>query len=194
LNTWVERIARSPPASGPGPARRTLFAILPQTPDEHRARKATANRIRTILVAMLNHAVAQELVPTGGHSLARNEALRKGRQAGDRRFITEHEAKRRIAATSLPFRVVVQEHYTLVPVMVSWSMLGVTDIKLKERTVYFAPSKSGEARHVPLSDAGVKFFTALTDGEATDSPLRGMTAWHGKESPGPAPAGSLRQS
>lgn len=127
-----------------------------------RARRATANRILTVLKAALNHAWRDGSVPL-------DEAWRRvkpfrGVDAPKVRYLSAEERRRLINACTPEFRPLVQAALLTGCRYGELIAMRVSDYNPDPGTAYVAESKSGKPRHVPLTDEGRDFFTHATVG------------------------------
>jgi len=139
------------------------FSAAPVDADSKRARKATANRVLTILKASLNHAWRKGKV-------ANDAAWRKVRpfknvDAPVIRYLTEDECLRLTNACTADFRPMVKAALLTGCRYGELVALTVSDFNGDNATVAIRTSKSGKPRHVVLSDEGRAFFEDLTTGK-----------------------------
>ena len=141
--------------------KRQQFGEKPKTSDEKRARKSTANRILTVLKAMLNKAFEDELVRD-------DLAWRRVRPFDNVdepviRFLTIAEATRLLNSCASDFR-----RLAMAAVFTGARYGELASLKVGSfgdtGTLYLQPSKSGKGRHVPLNAEGLAFFTQVTAG------------------------------
>lgn len=164
LRQWHQGLAKAPPRS-----RGKERAIDADNPESLRRRKATANRILTVLKAALNRAYHDELA-------ASDEAWRKVKpfakaDAPKIRYLAAAEAKRLINAADPEFRPLVRAALLTGARYGELVSMTVGDYDDDGGTVHLRYTKSGEARHVPLTAEGQKFFARLSAGRAGDAPL-----------------------
>lgn len=136
----------------------------PPTPDELRRRKATANRVLSVLRAMLNHAWR------AGHvqSDAAWRRVKPFHNANEPRvrYLSAAEATRLANAAPADFRSLVTAALLTGCRYGELVNLYVEDYHRDARTIHVRDSKSGRPRHVPLTNDGEAFFAALTAGRA----------------------------
>lgn len=164
LRRWLERLAAKPAR-----VRTKRFATAqayrkgPSTDDEKRARRATANRVFTILKAMLNKAFADGLVSddTAWRQVKPFAKVDEPRI----RFLTDAEATRLVSASQSELRQLVQAALLTGARFGELVAMNVADVNLKTGQIYIARSKSGRPRHVPLNDEGVTLFQKLVAGK-----------------------------
>src|SRR5207302_2723911 len=66
LRAWLRKLAKTPARRRAARGGPPAFRAAPTTEDALRARRATANRVLTVLKAMLNIAVEEEMVSKPG--------------------------------------------------------------------------------------------------------------------------------
>ena len=165
LNTLAEKPARVRAKKHHGPK----FKTAPKTADEKRARRATANRVLTVLRAILNRAFHD------GHA-ADNVEWRKVKpfpkvDEARVRFLTDAEAVRLVNACPADLRALVRA------ALLSGARYGelvamcARDVDTRAGRIYVSESKSGRPRHVPLNPEGSTLFRQLTTGKTGDQLL-----------------------
>ncbi len=127
-----------------------------------RRRRATANRVLTILKAALNQAWRDDKVSS-------DKAWRSVQPFAEVdtarvRYLTVAEAKRLINASAPQFRPLVQAALATGARYGELARLTVADFNADSGTVAIRQSKSSKARHVVLTDEGVEFFKQLCVG------------------------------
>ena len=137
--------------------------------DAIRKRRATANRVLTVLKAALNHAWREGTVPT-------DEAWRrvspfKGVDSPVIQYLSEDEVRRLVNACAADFRDLVRG--ALLTGCRYGELIGLraSDYNADAGTVTVRESKAGKVRHVVLTDEGRGVFAALKAGRAHDAPL-----------------------
>jgi integrase len=163
LREWRADVARA------APRLRTRDGEAQQYRGEvdDRARKATANRVLTTLKAALNHAFDEERVLSNkawGRRVSPFEDVERARV----RYLQVAEAKRLINACDPEFRPMVQAALQTGARYSELARLKVADATPDAGTVFIGQSKSGKARHVRLSDEGVRFFKQACAGRLGD--------------------------
>ncbi len=142
----------------------------PPTPsgrDAIRARRATANRVLTILKAALNHAFHE------GH-VASDEAWRKAKPFREAdapvvRYLTLDECRRLVNGAEGSFRDLVRAALLTGCRYGELTRLRVGDVNHATGTVTLRETKAGKPRHVALNDEGRALMAELTDGRAPDA-------------------------
>jgi len=163
IRRWHEKLASSPARKRTRAGGRQVYREKPTTAEEKRSRKSTANRILTVLKAILNRAFRDGLV-------ADDTAWRRVKpfENADEpvtRFLTERESTRLINACRPDFRNLVKAALFTGARYGELTRLLVKDINLDTGMIYISPeAKSGRGRHVPLSEHGIDFFRAISVG------------------------------
>jgi integrase len=170
IRSWHRSIATAAPRlrTRTNSAQR-VRALAADDADAHRARRATANGVLTLLKAALNFAYREGKVPADD-AWRRVEAFKKV-QAARIRYLTDDEATRFVNACAPDLRRLVigalltgcryQELATLRP----------TDVDLDAAVLTIRASKSGSARAVVLTDEAVEFFRQAMAGKAASAVL-----------------------
>jgi integrase len=146
------------------------LAELAGKPDDDaaiRARRASANRVLTILRAALNQAFRDGKV-------ASDVPWRRVKPFRDvdaprLRYFTKAEVVRLVNAAQGDFRDLVKAGLFSGCRYGELTRLRVGDFNPDSGTVFIGQSKSGKARHVALTDEGRKFFVILTAGQPGDA-------------------------
>jgi integrase len=146
----------------------------PDEPQQHREfdggeeatrrRKSSANRVLTILKAALNQAFRDGKTPTD--TAWRKVKPFKDVDAARVRYLSIAEATQVIDGSAPEFRPLVQAALQTGCRYGELARLEVADFNSGSGTLAIRRSKSGNARHVVLTDEGVSFFRQLTAGRA----------------------------
>ncbi len=131
--------------------------------DALRRRRATANRVLTILKAALNFAWKQGRIPTD--AAWRRVTPFKNVDAPVIRYLTEAESLRLINACPSDLRQLVQGALFTGCRYGELARLQVRDFNPDAGTVAVRISKSGKPRHAVLNDEGKRFFEQMTLGK-----------------------------
>jgi integrase len=131
--------------------------------DAKRRRKSSANRILTILKAVLNHAWREGKV-------ASPDAWAKVKpfpevDAPRVRYLTPEECLRLANACPADFRQLVRAALHTGARYGELAALRADDFSADSGTIHVRRSKSGRARHIILTEAGKKFFEQATNGK-----------------------------
>jgi integrase len=137
--------------------------------DAIRRRRATANRVLTVLKAALNHAWREGVVPSDDPW--RRVSPFKGVDAPVIRYLTEEEQRRLVNACSADFREIVRAALLTGCRYGELIALRAADYNADAGMLTVHASKAGMARHVVLTDEGCALFTALTAGRKGDAQI-----------------------
>ncbi len=165
LRQWHQALAAAPPrqrSKKNGPVK--FRKIDRGDEDAKRARKATANRVLTILKAALTQAYDNERVPSDA-AWRRVKAYRNA-DAAKIRYLTAEEAQRLANAAAPEFRPLIRAALLTGARWGELTALKAGDFNADADAIHIRESKSGKPRHVPLNDEGVRFFTSHTVGLA----------------------------
>jgi len=162
LRRWLATMAVAPAQTRPKNGR-PQFQPEPENDEDIRRRRASANRVLTMLKAALNHAFDE------GHVTNRDAWGRKLKPFHDVevarvRYLSVAEAQRLINACDTEFRPLVRAALMTGCRYGELARLQVADLNADAGTVTIRKSKSGKARHVVLTDEGRAFFGALCAG------------------------------
>jgi integrase len=156
LRRWLARLAASPAQTRPK-KNKPQYQAAPETDEDVRRRRASANRVLTMLKACLNHAYDE------GHISNRDAWGRKLKPFRDVevariRYLTVAEAQRLINACDGEFRPLVRAALETGARYGELTRLEVCDFNGDAGTVAIRKSKTGKARHIVLTDEGRVFF------------------------------------
>lgn len=178
IERWHERLADTPARLRTPKGEKQRYRESADDPDRQRPRRATANRILTVLKAALNRAFTDGFVstnsawtrvkPFGGVSAART------------RYLTDSEIKRLVNASAEPFRPLVTGAVLTGARYGELAALRASDFDARGGTVHVRQSKAGQARYVVLTDEGKEFFERATAGKLGDDLIflkAGGQAW-----------------
>lgn len=164
---WLNKLVTTPPRRRTQMGKKQQFGDKPETDDGKRARKSTANRILTVLKAILNKAFQDEL-------LSDDSAWRKVKPFPNAdepitRFLTHAESIRLINVCRPDFRELVKGALFTGARSSELTRLKATNVNLDTGLVYItAEAKSGKGRYVPLHDDALDFFKGLVAGKRGD--------------------------
>jgi integrase len=164
LRRWLSTMANSPAQTRPKKGK-VQFGPEPQGDEAIRKRRATANRVLTMLKAILNHAYDE------GHVAHRDAWGRKLKPFRDVetarvRYLSIAEARRLVNSCEAEFRPLVRAALETGARYSELARLEVTDFNVDAGTVAIRKSKSGKARHIILTEEGAAFFKAHCVGRA----------------------------
>jgi integrase len=171
LRRWRDDLVKAPPRRRTRKGADQQYRAMAAGEDAKRARRASANRMWTILRSALNHAFAEGKVES---DLAWRKVKPFRRADAARiRYLSVAEAKRLINACDPNFRPLVQAALQTGARYGELSRLQVHDFSVDAGTLAIRQSKSGKARYVVLTDEGRSFFAQLVAGRGGSEPLLG---------------------
>ncbi len=143
--------------------------IAPDDAEGQRARRATANRILTVLKAALNLAFQDGRI-------ASDEAWRRVKpfqnaETARIRFLNDDEATRLVNAADPGFRPMITAALLTGARWGELTRLRVADYNPDAGTLHIRQSKSGKPRHIALTDEGRMFFAQQAAGKAAKALL-----------------------
>lgn len=166
LRQWHQELATRPKLvrTGKNATERRLKVVDANDANAARSRRATANRVLTILKAALNLAFHDGRV-------ARDEAWRKVKpfKAVDApviRYLSADECKRLVDACEPDFRDLVRAALFTGCRYGELCRLKVADVNLHTGMLVVREAKGGKARHVVLTSEGKGFFEDVVVGRA----------------------------
>jgi integrase len=164
LRKWLETSAGSAPRLRTRKGEEQKFRKIEDDDEARRQRKATANRVLTILRAALNRAWRDGKIPSD-NAWRRVEPFEKA-DAARIRYLTIEECRRLINTSQSEFRDIVRAALLTGCRFGELAALQVQDFNPDAGTLHIRTSKSGKARHVVLNDEGIEFLTAMTAARA----------------------------
>jgi integrase len=167
LRNWLAALAATPAQTRPK-GNHPQYRTEPVSDEDIRRRRASANRVLTMLKAMLNHAYDE------GHVSHRDAWGRKLKPFRDVevarvRYLTVAEAARLINASDQEFRPLVRAALETGARYGELTRLEVSDFNPDAATVTVRKSKTGKARHIVLTQEGAAFFRSHCAGRARDA-------------------------
>ena len=159
LRRWRDGLVTAPPRLRTKPGKTQKHKKV-EGDDWQRARRASTNRVWTILRAALNYAFHEG---KAADDLAWRK-IKPFRQvnAARKTYLTIAEAKRLIEASDDNFRPLVKAALLTGARYSELARLKVANFHSDSGTVYIERSKSGQARDVVLTDEGIAFFKQIT--------------------------------
>jgi integrase len=169
IEEWHRGLAAKPALARSRPGRKPNHRKADKTTDGVRKRRATANRILTVLKAALNHAWK------AGH-VASDDAWRRVKpfKAVDTarvRYLSEAECVRLVNACEPAFGNLVRGALLTGCRYSELTGMRVADFNADAGVVTVRESKAGKPRHVVLTDEGQHLFTSLTAGKLGTDPI-----------------------
>jgi integrase len=158
LRNWLAKLATLPSRAW------TKSPVVAKDADAKRRRRASANRVRTILVAALNRAWREGKVSSDA-AWRRVKPFEQTDRARTR-YLSIDEARRLINACEPDFRSLVQGALVSGARYGELCRLTVADFNPDAGSIAIHRSKSGRPRHVILADEGIALFRQLCAGRA----------------------------
>jgi integrase len=162
LRTWHAKLAKASARIRTKDGEKQRFKDDAEDPERDRRRKATANRILTVLKGALNRAWRDGKVVSD--SAWRRVEPFESVDAARVHYLTIAEAQRLINASPADFRRLVQGALETGARYGELCALTVSDFNPDSGTIAVRQSKSGKPRHIVLTDDGTEFFRVLTTG------------------------------
>jgi integrase len=156
LRRWLALMAASPAMKRSRHDGKQQYKTAPSSDEDHRRRRSSANRVLTMLKAGLNLAFKHGKVASD-LAWRRVEPFRAVDTAKTR-FLKLDQAKRLINSCDRDFKPLVRAALETGCRFGELVRLECQDFNPDSRTVHIRKSKTGEARHVVLTDEGAEFF------------------------------------
>jgi integrase len=163
IEDWHQGLAEKRARARTRPGRKQNYRKAETGPNAVRKRRATANRILTVLKACLNHAWK------AGH-VANDDAWRRvkpfrGVETALVRYLSEAECLRLVNACEPAFRNLVRGALLTGCRYSELASMHVSDFNADAGVVTIRESKADKPRHVILTDEGQRLFAGLTAGK-----------------------------
>jgi integrase len=166
IQHWLAALASAPALVRTGRGKRQNYKAAPGDDAEAvRRRRSTANRVLTILKAALNFAYDNKHVASNDEWGRRVKPFEKVDVARVR-YLSIAEARRLLNACDPDFRPMAQAALETGCRYGELSCLEVHDFNPDAGTLTIRRSKSGDPRHVVLTDEGAAFFRQVCAGRA----------------------------
>lgn len=167
IRRWHDNVAAKPARLRTKRGAEQKFREPSQDPEVMRRRQATANRVLTVLKAVLNFAWRE------GRA-ASDEAWRKvkafrGVDEARIRYLSDAECVRLVNACDPSFRPMVQAALLSGCRYGELASLQVSDYNAEAGTLWIRQAKGGRGRHVILTDEGQRFFATVSAGKPSDA-------------------------
>jgi integrase len=156
IEHWHESIANTPPRVRAPSGAATKFRTVEENEEAKRGRKATANRVLTVLKAALNHALHRGRV-TDASAWQAVKAFR-GVDAARMRYLSDDEVRRLVNVCPPEFRNLATAALLTGCRYGELARLAMEDFDPAAGTITVRSSKSGKPRHVALTEEGIRFF------------------------------------
>jgi integrase len=165
LRNWRDDIAKVPARQRTRPGGEQNYRVA--SDDSDRKRRASTNRLWSILRAALNHAFHDGKIES---DIAwRKVKPFKGVDGARLRYLTVAESMRLVNGCDQEFRPLVQAALYTGARYSELARLQAQDFNLDVGTVAIRKSKTGRPRHIILTDEGVALFRDLTIGKPGDA-------------------------
>ena len=164
IRKWHEALVGTAPRKRTKLGQQQQYRDMADDPEAKRKRRASANKVLTILKAALNHAWHDGRVES-------DDAWRRvkpfqGVDDPTIRYLSLKECIRLLNACDSDFRQLVRAALLTGCRYGELTSLQVRNYSADAATIHIRESKSGNPRHVPLNDEGVVLFTRLAAGRA----------------------------
>jgi len=167
IENWHHALAEAPARTRTKQGRAQRHRRVDKSTDGTRKRRATANRILTVLKAALNHAWKAGRTTTD--DAWRRVKPFRGVETARVRYLTEDECKRLANASSGAFRDLVAGALLTGCRYSELATMHAADFNADAGVVTVRTSKAGKARHVVLTEEGQRLFSRLAAGKAGDA-------------------------
>jgi integrase len=169
IRDWHHGLAEKAPLARSKPGSKPNHRKADKSADGIRKRRATANRVMTVLKAALNHAWK-------GGDVASDDAWRrvkpfKAVEIALVRYLSEAECVRLVNACEPAFRNLVRGALLTGCRYSELANMQVADFNGNAGIVTVRQSKAGKPRHVVLAEEGQRMLTALTTGKLGTDPI-----------------------
>ncbi len=170
LQRWLRDLAASPARLRTKKGSKQRYRkVVAGDQEAIRSRRASANRVLTILKAALNRAWREGKITS-------DDAWRRVQPFQDvdaprARYLTIEQAKRLVNASDPDFRRLVQAALVTGARYGELAALRASDFNPDSETIHVRTSKTGKGRHVVLNKEGAAFFKSLAAGKAADALL-----------------------
>ena len=169
IEDWHHNLAESPARIRTKQGRQQGHRKIDRSSEGIRKRRATANRILTVLKAALNHSWK------AGH-VASDDPWRRVRpyrsvETARIRYLSEDECVRIVNACEPSFRNLVRGALLTGCRYSELTEMHAADFDPDSGMVTVRDSKAGKPRHVVLTDEGQELFSSLTAGKASEASI-----------------------
>jgi integrase len=169
IETWHHALSEQQPLARTKPGNEPNYRKSDASQDGRRKRRATANRVLTVLKAALNYAWKS------GH-VASDDAWRRVKpfrevDVARVRYLTEIECARLINTCEPYFRNLVIGALLSGCRYSELTAMQVADFNSDAGIITVRTSKAGKPRHVVLTAEGQRHFAALSAGKLGDEPI-----------------------
>lgn len=170
IRLWLDTLATTPARTrAKKVATKPSYRPAPTTADGKRARRATANRVFSVLKAILNRAFERGMVASDV-TWRKVKPFPKVDEARIR-FLSDKESIRLVNACPVDLRMLTSAALLTGARYGELTALLTNDIDLHGKRIYIAQSKSGRPRYIPINDDGVQLFRKVIAGKMGDAPV-----------------------
>jgi len=169
LENWHHGLAEKPALVRSRRGHKPNYRKADKSTEGIRKRRATANRILTVLKSALNHAWSTGQVPSD--DAWRRVKPFKAVDAARVRYLNEAERLRLINACEPTFRNLVQGALLTGCRYSELTSMQAADFNSDAGTLTVRESKAGKPRHVTLTDEGQRLFATLIAGKQSGDPI-----------------------
>lgn len=166
VRAWHRGLASAAPRVRAKAGKVATRAVDENDEDARRARRASANRVLTVMKAALNHARTEGKVTCSADAWALVKPFREA-DAPRVRYLLDDELIRLVNACPKDFRELVMAALYTGARYGELTRMKVSAFDPDARTVHIPKSKSAKARYVFLNDAGAAFFVRQVAGKST---------------------------
>ncbi|MFZ5715898.1 MAG: tyrosine-type recombinase/integrase [Bradyrhizobium sp.] len=167
LQRWLGNMAAAPAQVRPKRGGRPQYRAEPEGDEAIRRRRNTANRVLTMLKAILNFTYDAGWV-SNRDAWGRRLKPFKGVDAPRVRYLSIAEAGRLLNACDEEFRPLVRAALETGCRYAELTRLEVADFNPDAGTIAIRKTKTNTARHVVLTDEGAQFFKSHCAGKTGD--------------------------
>ena len=169
IEDWHHGMAEKPALARSKPGRKPNHRKADRSANGIRKRRATANRVLSVLKAALNHAWKAGHFPSD--NAWRRVSPFKSVDTARVRYLTEAECVRLVNACEPAFRNIVRGALLTGCRYSELANMRVADFNADAGVVTISESKSGKPRHAVLTTEGQKLFSKLTAGKLGNDPI-----------------------
>ncbi len=169
IENWLDRLAAAPARLRTRFGLHQKFQALDASEEVQRRRKATANRVLTVLKAALNLALKN-------HRVAGNDAWQSVKPYRDAnapkiRYLDDAESQRLVNVCPPDFRSLVTAALLTGARYSELAAMKASDYSRDAQAVHIRTSKTGKPRHIYLTDEGTAFFENAAAGKSAGDML-----------------------
>jgi integrase len=162
IRKWHVGLAKALPRARTKPGKVQQHRAFDGSAEAVRRRRSSANRVLTILKAALNHAFNDGKLPSD--AAWRKVKPFRGVDSARIRYLSVAEAQRLLNACDPPLRPLVEAALQTGARYGELTRLQVHDYNADAGTIAIRQSKTGQVRHIFLTEEGIAFFDGLTVG------------------------------